>query len=66
MHKDEDVTPATIEAVKVRFVSDKDLDAGLASAEFKKAPESKKDKPTPPQPWWLASTLIACVRRFTV
>ena len=45
MHKDEDVTPATIEAAKVRFVSGKDLDAGLASAEFKKAPESKKDKP---------------------
>lgn len=50
MHKDEDVTPATIEAAKVRFVSGKDLDAGLASAEFKKAPEPKKDKPTPPQP----------------
>lgn len=49
MHKDEDVTPVTIGAAKVRFVSGKDLDAGLASAEFKKAPEPKKDK-LPPQP----------------
>ena len=48
--KAEDVNAATIETAKVRFVSGKDLDAGLASAEFKKAPESKKDKPTPPQP----------------
>jgi len=31
----------------VRFVSGKDLEAGLAAAEFKKAAEPKKEKPTP-------------------
>lgn len=45
--KAEDVNAATIETAKVRFVSGKDLEAGLAAAEFKKAAESKKKKPTP-------------------
>ena len=48
--KAEDATPATIEAAKVRFVSGKDLEAGLSSAKFKKASELKKQKLTP-KPW---------------
>lgn len=43
--KAEDVNAATIESTKVRFVSGKDLEAGLAAAEFKKAAEPKKGKP---------------------
>lgn len=42
--KAEDVIPATIEAAKVRFVPGKDLEAGLASAKFKKASEPKRQK----------------------
>lgn len=45
--KADDVNASTIEAAKVRFVAGKELEAGLATAEFKKAIEPKAPASTP-------------------